>query len=326
MDWIETTVFTTTEGIEPVTGRLYRLSVQGTQIADESEFNEFLEQNHRYWDYVDDALRLEMAGETRVIAYLTDNETGRAMLAAIRESMEELRAADPEQCFGRLAVTTGSRREEDWADNWKRYFKPLDIGDKLRIQPAWEPLDNESLHGRTVFTVEPGMVFGTGAHESTRMCIAAAERHVQAGAQVLDLGCGSGILSIIALLLGAQNALAIDIDPNAVDVAYANAARNGVGRDRYTVLSGDVLTDADVQARIVQKRYDVVFANIVADVILALAPLVPPLLTPDGVFIVSGIIEPRREEVAAGLQAQGFAVLESIYENGWAAFVCAISR
>lgn len=322
MDWIETTIFTTTEGIEPVTGRLYRLGVTGVQITDESEFNEFLAENRRYWDYVDDSLRREMAGETRVTVYLTDNDSGRAMLAAIRESMAALREADPEHRFGRLAVQTGSRREEDWVDNWKKYFRPLDIGERLRIQPAWEPLDAKTTGARTVFTVEPGMVFGTGAHESTRLCCAAAERYVKAGTQVLDLGCGSGILSIIALLLGADDALAVDIDPNAVDVAYANAARNGVGRDRYTVLSGDVLTDQAVQARIAAKRYDVVFANIVADVILALAPLVPPLLAPGGVFIVSGIIEPRRDEVAAGLRAQGFTLAESAQENGWASFTC----
>ncbi|HEX3027190.1 MAG TPA: 50S ribosomal protein L11 methyltransferase [Clostridia bacterium] len=321
MDWIETTIFTTTEGIEPVTGRLYRLGVQGVQIADESEFNEFLDNNRQYWDYVDEKLREKMVGETRVTVYLSDNASGHEMLTAVRNSIHELRNMDKEHIFGRLAIETNGLKEEDWTENWKRYFKPLKIGKKILIQPAWEKLSPEN-RDRTVFSVEPGMVFGTGAHESTRLCIEASEKYVQQGSSALDLGCGSGILSIIALLLGAKSAVAVDIDPNAVDVAYANAARNGIGKDRYTVFSGDILADEAVRKRIGGARYDVVFANIVADVILVMVPLIPSLLQPGGVFITSGIITERRDEVAEALLAQGFEIEESNEEKGWAELTC----
>lgn len=207
-------------------------------------------------------------------------------------------------------------REEDWANGWKKYFRPLPVGEKVLICPAWEPVPPEAA-GRTVFLVDPGMTFGTGTHESTRLCIRAEAKSLKAGADVLDVGCGSGILSVIALELGARSALALDIDPNSRRIAHQNAARNGVDDRRYTVLTGDILTDPALRERVQTRRYGLVLSNIVADVILRLAPMVPGLLAPGGTFICSGIIDERAGEVAEGLAKYGLAVRERQQENGW---------
>ena len=320
MDWIQATIYTTNAGIEPVTGRLYQLGVTGTEIEDEQEFNEFLEDNQKYWDYVDDGLRRKMSGETKVKVYLSDNASGREMLLSIRESMRELKAGDPDGTFGRLETSLANLQEEDWAENWKQYFKPIAVGDNILIKPVWEPLPKGG-EDKTVFVIEPGMVFGTGTHESTRLCLWEAERFVRKGDRVLDLGCGSGILSIVALLLGAEHAVAADIDPNAKEIAYHNAEINGIGKDRYEVLSGDVLSDGALKQKI-GSGYDVVFANIVADVIIALAPVVSARLKRGGVFIASGIISERGDEVARVLGENGLRVLEWKEEKGWRCFVC----
>lgn len=324
MDWIQVVIYTTNKGIEPVTGRLYCLGAAGVEIEDESDFNDFLENNRQYWDYVDDSLLKKIKGETKVKVYLPDSLEGRESLLAIKASMRQLKELDSEKQFGRLEITLANMSEEDWANNWKQYFKPIEVGKKILIRPEWEEVPQE-LNGRTVFTVNPGMTFGTGAHETTRLCIEALEQFVTAGCHILDLGCGSGILSIIALLLGGADALAVDIDPIAQKIAYENAQLNGIGKDRLTVLTGNLITDSRLKAQIDSHKYHVVVANIVADVIMALAPNVPPLLSKGGVFICSGIIVERKDEVIDALKQSGFEVREMHEENGWAALVCEVS-
>ena len=184
--------------------------------------------------------------------------------------------------------------------------------------PQWEK-ENPVPDGRVPFYLNPGLTFGTGSHASTQLCLEGVEAHTKAGDSVLDLGCGSGILSIAALVLGASHALAVDIDPKAVDVAYENAALNGIGKDRYTVRAGDVLTDAALAAEISQQRYPLVLANIVADVIIPLSAQVPNLLTDDGIFLCSGIIDTRAHEVEAALAQNGLKVTRKREKNGWVA-------
>ena len=316
MDWTQVTIATTPEGVEAVTGRLYLLGVTGTEIEDGREMERFLEDNTRYWDYVDDAVRRKLGQETCVKLYVSATPEGNELLAAVRASMRELSRMDTEGRFGRLAVSLNGVSEEDWANSWKKYFHPVAVGEKVLICPAWEKLPAEAA-GRTVFTVDPGMTFGTGTHESTRLCIHAEEECLRPGDDVLDVGCGSGILSIIALQMGAGSALALDIDPNSRRVAHHNAALNGVDDSRYTVLTGDILTDGALRQRVSRQHYGVVLANIVADVILALAPMVPGLLRPDGTFICSGIIDARADEVAKGLADAGLTVRGRHQENGW---------
>ncbi len=319
MDWIQVTVYTTTEGIEPVSGRLYQLGVTGIEIEDESEFYSFLEETRGTWDYVDDDLVERMKGETKVKIYLSDNAAGRDMLHSVRDSISQLALMDEEKLYGRLEISLDNVNEEDWANNWKQYFKPLTVGDKILILPEWETLSEET--DRTVFTVNPGMSFGTGSHNTTQLCIEELENAINKDTHVLDLGCGSGILSIIALLLGAPDATAVDIDPNAVDIAYQNAERNGIDKSVYRAFAGNVLDDAELIKKISDKKYEVVVANIVADVIIALADIVPELIAPNGIYITSGIITDRKEDVIARYKESDFEIINIREKGDWVSIV-----
>ena len=173
-----------------------------------------------------------------------------------------------------------------------------------------------------MFNIEPGLSFGTGSHETTQLCLETLEKYIKPGMKVLDLGCGSGILSVIALLLGADSAVAVDIDPNAVDIAYENAARNDIGRDQYTVYAGNILTDEKIQAAISEQEYDIVLANIVADVIIALSPAAKKYMKDGGVFITSGIISDRAEEVKQTLKDTGFTIVSEQNKKDWISITC----
>ncbi len=320
MDWIQVTIFTTSFGIEPVSGILYQLGITGIEIEDEADFQDFLENNKQYWDYVDEELIQEKHKETCVKIYVSDNPAGHELLLAVREAIRELKNRDTEKQFGRLDILLDNLSEEDWANNWKQYFHPMPVGEKILIKPEWEELREPT--ARIVFNINPGMSFGTGSHYTTQLCIEQLEKYVQPGDAVLDLGCGSGILSIISILLGAKSAIAVDIDPNAVDIAYENAARNGVGKDRYTVLAGNVLKDKGIQDYISKQKYAVVVANIVADVIIALAPAAREYITESGVFITSGIIEDRINDTVLALSESGFDIIDIERRADWASIIC----
>ena len=319
MDWIQVTVYTTSEGIEPVSGRLYQLGVTGIEIEDKTEFNSFLEESRGTWDYVDEDLVKRMSGETKVKIYLSDNATGRDMLHSVKDTLAQLKAMDTDNIYGRLEISLDNVNEEDWANNWKQYFKPLNVGDKILILPEWETLTEKT--DRTVFTVNPGMSFGTGSHNTTQLCIEELEHCINENTHVLDLGCGSGILSIIALLLGAKDATAVDIDPNAVDIAYQNVERNGISKDVYRALAGNVLSDDALIKKISDKQYDVVVANIVADVIIALADIVPSLIKPGGIYITSGIITDRKEDVIARYTDSSFEIVNVREKGDWVSII-----
>lgn len=314
MDWIKVVITTTAEGIDPVSGRLLNLGINGIEIADKDDFQEFLEENRKYWDYVDETLEQLKEADTTITLYLSDGAAGLEQLAAIQASMRELKAMDTKGEFGSLTVSSDSVKDEDWSEIWKQYFHPIPVGEKILIKPAWETVTDTK--GRVVFTVNPGMSFGTGSHPSTRFCIEEIEKYLKPDDTVLDLGCGSGILSIIALLLGAKDAVAIDIDANAVDVAYDNLALNGLTKERYHAFAADVLTDEKIRTEL--GTYDVVIANIVADVIIALSSFVRQFMKPDGVFICSGIILERLDEVICALEQAGFTILEVRKETDWA--------
>lgn len=319
MDWIKVTVFTTSEGIEPVTGRMYQLGITGIEIEDEQDFKDFLENNKQYWDYVDDDLIRQKEGETKVNVYVSDNISGNEMLMEIGTSMLELKNLDEDGAFGRLEIEVENMNEEDWANNWKKYFHQMEVGEKLLIKPEWETLEKPT--DRIVFDINPGMSFGTGSHYTTQLCLESLEKLVKNGDKVLDLGCGSGILSIISVLLGAKEAVAVDIDPNAVNIAYKNAEKNGVTKDVYKVYAGNVLADDELNKKI-NGKYDVVVANIVADVIIGLAPKAKEYLKDGGTFITSGIIEDRIDDVKAALEGVGFSVEQINMRKDWASIIC----
>lgn len=320
MNWIKVSVFTTSQGIEPVSGRLYQLGISGIEIEDEQDFKDFLENNRQYWDYVDEELVHKMEGETKVIAYVSDDTAGRELLFSIKSTLAELKSLDENDEFGRLETEIDNMTEQDWANNWRQYFHPMEIGEKVMIKPEWEELSEPT--DRIVFNIEPGMSFGTGSHYTTQLCIEALERYIKPGVKMLDLGCGSGILSIISLLLGADMAAAVDIDPNAVDTAYQNADRNNIDKSRYKVLSGNVMTDSDIQAEIAENKYEVVAANIVADVIIGLAPKAKEYMADGGVFITSGIIVDRLQDVKNALLENGFKIEEINQRKDWVSIVC----
>ena len=323
MNWLELHIDTTHAGLEPVETLLSSLGIDGVVIDDETEFQDFLENNHQYWDYVDEDLEKQMQGKSRVTFYLQADEEGFAKMGEVRIALENLKKTA--QACGTLLMTMDSLQDADWENNWKQYYKPMEIGERLLVIPQWEQEDpkvRKALEGgRVPLILEPGLTFGTGSHATTRLCLTALEQAVQGGEKVLDLGCGSGILSIAALKLGAASALAVDIDDKCLDVAYENAAMNGIGRDTYTVKVGDILSDEALRAEI-GGGYDVVLANIVADVIIGLGPMVRSLLRENGVFLCSGIIDTRAEEVADKLRQAGLEILDTRSSEGWYAYTC----
>ncbi len=317
MKWLELAVYTTDAGIEPVSAALNGAGITGLSIEEshESAFA-FLREAAVFWDFADmDKIGVDTPC---VKGYVADCPENLPLVESAKAAIERLRSIDLGFDIGSLAMTVLTVDEEDWANNWKKYYKPLEIGSKLLVLPSWEP---EPDTDRTILKLDPGMAFGTGAHHTTRMCLEFLEKTVRNGDQMLDLGCGSGILSIASVLLGAKHATAVDIDPIAEKIAYENAAMNGITEKDFTVLIGNILTDTAVQERI-RGQYPVVAANIVADVIIALAPLAKPLVTPGGVFIVSGIIDERVEDVTRALSANGFTVEQHSAAEGWNAFLC----
>ena len=305
MRWIEAAIPTTTGEIDALCETLAALGVEGVSIEDEADFHRFLEENRKYWDYVDDALAARFSGLSRVKFYLQDDAEGCAALERIRAAL------------GR-EILTQTLEEEDWANSWKRYYEPIPVGNRLLIVPEWLEAGET---GRTVLRLDPGIAFGTGSHATTRMCLEALERVAEPGKTVLDLGCGSGILGIGALNLGCESCTGCDIDPKAPDVACANAALNAIGSERFRVYAGDILTDASLRS-LLGSGYDIVLANIVSDVIIPLSAHVGDFLAEDGVFITSGIIDGREDEVTAAIRSNGFVITAHRCEEEWHCFVC----
>ena len=303
LKWLEVAINTTTDRLDELSGKLINAGMTGLVVEDETEFQRFLEQNRQYWDYVDEELEKHMRGLSRIKFYVTDDEDGRAMLNKYAALLG-------------MEYTVTPLGDNDWAYSWQKYYRPLPVGERLYVVPEWER--NQPVpDGKVPFYLNPGLTFGTGSHASTQLCLAGVEEHTAPGCSVLDLGCGSGILSIAALVLGADHAVAVDIDPKAVDVAYENASLNGIGKERYTVRAGDVLSDRVLAAELGKEQYDLVLANIVADVIIPLSLQAPSLMKENGVFICSGIIDTRAHEVEVALEKNGLKIIKRTEQNGW---------
>lgn len=316
MDWLEVRLQTSSPGIELVAARLTALGYDSFIMDDQQEFHDFLEENRQYWDYVDDGLAARMAGLSQIRLYLEDSPAAREQARTLPALLEPLRARFPSVDFGPLTVSLAACRDEDWENNWKQYYTPLPAGERLFIVPEW--LSPEIPDGRVALRLDPGLSFGTGAHASTQMCLLALEACVRGGERAVDLGCGSGILSIAALLLGAARAAGVDVDPMAEGVARANAALNGLDAGRFTARTGDVLRDSALLREL--SGCELLLANIVADVIIPLAPAARAMLAPGGRFICSGILDAREDEVRAALTRAGFTIVERRARDGWRQF------
>lgn len=299
--WIEASI---NAGGEPdkVCDVLESLGISGYMVEDDTDFHRFLEQNTQYWDFVDEALEQDFAGMSRVKFWLEDSPESSALLGQLHS-------------LG-FAPKTKNVQDADWENSWKDYYKPVEIGEKLVIVPQWEQVESQ----RIPVVLDPGLLFGTGTHATTRMCLKAAEEYAGPGKTALDIGCGSGILGIAAAVLGCERITAADIDEKAPDVVGDNAALNHC-RDKFTVYAGDVIADAHLRKKL-GGRYDIVFANIVADVILALTPHVRPFMAEGGAFICSGIIDDREQEVEQALIAAGFTIEKHRNEEEWHCFQC----
>ena len=313
MNWTEVKIYTTTAGIDPLTGSMLDLGLQGFMIEDAQDFDEFLHDTTPHWDYVDQAVMEKMKDcETCVTIYVADNPQGMEELMQVRQILARLKAQDPDGKYGRLELEMKDVDEEDWSNAWKKYYHPVQVGEHLVVCPSWEAYDRKP--DEVVLTLNPGMAFGTGTHETTRLCLELLEKYITPQDTVLDVGCGSGILAITAALLGANRIIGCDIDEVAVKVAGENAALNGV-QDRIAFHQGDLTSQ-------VEGSFQIICANIVADVIIRLSEDAGRYLAKNGIFITSGIIDTREQDVLNALEQNGFQVIERRTSGGWVALAC----
>ena len=313
MDWLEIKIFTNTEGIEHIGGMLLMLGINGYSVEDKNDFEEFLTQTEIYWDYVDESLNRLKTVETTVTFYVTDDAEGREQLSLVRSELERIRS-NVGDSLGRLEMEISGLQQCDWENGWKKYFKPFTVGDSLIIIPSWEQIPEGNT--RKVLTIDPGMSFGTGQHHTTKLCIEALEKCVFDRCKILDLGSGSGILSIASLLFGAGSATAVDIDHLAVDVSKENAGLNNFYEPEFTAYQGDILSDDEVKAKI-SGKYDIVVANIVADILIAFAPVFKDYMHENTRLICSGIIAHRLDDVKNALEQNGYKILSEKEESEW---------
>jgi len=300
MNWLEMAVTVSSEGEEAVADIFYRLGCQGVVVEAPEIIKEYIDAG--VWEYhvFDD---LELTGTCVVKGYFPEDDRLAERMVALREELINLQRLFPEWT---LETKSSLLNEQDWADEWKRYFKPIRVGKRFLIKPSWE--DAQITDDDVVIEIDPGMAFGTGTHATTVLCLEALEDYVTEGVEVFDIGTGSGILAVAAAKLGAR-VQAGDIDPLAVKIAKENARLNNV-QDRVRIRAGDLGEAFSGQA-------DIVVANIIADVIIELIPQLPVLMKPDGIFLASGIIENRVDDVLNKIEEAGYRCVGQNEESGW---------
>ena len=302
MEWLEITISTAAADIKSVTTALTGAGFSDLVIEDQEEFETFLDENRAYWDYIDEEFQNRLQGLSRIKLYLeSDDEAALARLKKLCEKMQ-------------LPMEVGVLPDTNWEESWKDNYPPQPIGESLIVLPYWMA---EETDGRKPIILDPGLTFGTGAHPSTQMVREAMEQQVQPGMSCLDLGSGSGILSIAALRLGAKSAIGVDIDPKAEDIARENAQYNGFAAPEFTALTGNVTEDKELMDRLAAGTYDLVLVNIVADVIIGLAPVLPHFLEEHSTVICSGILDTRLSDVTAALEQAGLVVTSQRSREDW---------
>ena len=312
----ELTIHTTTAGSEVVSGVLFNEGITCFSVDDPQDLADLLENQYVPVDYVEDGL-LRTDGDVLVRVYLAQNEQGQIQKEGILAGIEKLKA-DNYDWMGSLEVEFSVSDEKDWENNWKQYFHPLPIGEKFLVVPSWEKAEDEN---RVVIEIDPASSFGTGRHETTYLCLEALEKLSPENKNILDMGCGSGILGIGGALLGANHIDAVDIDMVAARIAEENAEKNNV-KDKMDVFCGNVLSDKAFWDKFANNKYEIILANIVADIISDMLPLFDSCLTQEGRLVCSGIISPRKEFVLDALERNNFEVEELKEKNDWVAIIC----
>ena len=316
MDYLEVTIQTASAGIEVVASALTAGGFDSLVVEDQAEYENFLEDNRAYWDYIDEEFQAELQGLSRIKLYLEVDGTEEKQLRKLGKLLEALKNRTKKN-LGTLEITSQLLPETNWEESWKDNYPPQEVGEKLVVVPCWNPEAN----GRIPVILDPGLTFGTGAHPSTQMCMEFMEELVQPGMEVIDLGSGSGILSIAALRLGAKTAIGVDIDPKAEDIARENAAYNDFGADRFDAVTGNVTEDTALMERLSEKHYDLVFVNIVADVIIGLSSVLKHFMDENTRVICSGILDVREAEVHEALTAAGLTIEQTRAKEDWRSLV-----
>ena len=302
MAWLEFIIDTDSKKIASTAAALTAQGFAELVIEDQEEFETFLDENKAYWDYIDEDFQQKLQGLSHIKIYLED--TDNAGQDKLRGAVEKLG----------LTMTVKALEETNWEESWKDNYPAVEVGENLIVVPYWQA---DETGGRTPIILDPGLTFGTGAHASTQMVMESMEQIVKPGFKCLDLGSGSGILSLAALRLGAASAIGIDIDPKAEDIARENAAYNGFGAPEFTALTGNVTEDKALMGKLSENEYDLVLVNIVADVIIGLSPVLPEFLTEKSTLICSGILDTRLDDVVAALQKAGLTITKIRQKEDW---------
>lgn len=310
MDWLELRIHTEHKYMDDLAAALISAGITGLVINDPEDVREFAAEKNSSWDYIDDELlKSATSGDAYVTVYLSGDAEGAAMAESVRCALDRLTSLGIS-----YRTESGNIREEDWANEWKKFFKPQPIGERLIIKPSWEEVPDPK--GRAIVELDPENSFGTGRHHTTQLCLELLEKYVREGDSVIDLGCGSGIIFISALLLGAKNAVGVDISPDAAKISHRNARKNGIADERAEIYCGDAVADPELRAK-VSRKYDIVAANIVADVLLNMKELFAETARQGGTLILSGIIDGRTDEVFSAMESLGFELIEQHHRDIW---------
>lgn len=313
MKWNKYRLATTTEAVDLISYTLAEMGIEGIEIEDKVPLSEE-DKKRMFIDLLPDLE--EDDGKAYVSFYIEPEKDHDSTLEEVLVAVREL--ADFVD-IGEATIEKSQTEDIDWMNNWKKYWKPFKVDEHIIIKPTWETVEDVP-EDTLVVELDPGTAFGTGTHHTTRLCITQLKKYMQSGQTILDVGCGSGILSIIALLLGAKEATATDVDIHAVEAAMENACVNHIESDVYTVLTGDVISDADFRHQVGEHKFDMVLANIFAEIIIPLSGVVKEMMKPGALFITSGIIDEREEDVRKALSENGFEIMEVTHSGGWVSF------
>lgn len=308
MKWNKYTIKTITEAEDIISSTLMDIGIEGIEIEDKVPLSE----NDKKQMFVDILPDVEDDGIAYISFYLDDETDNEKMLKNVKEELESLKAFTD---IGEAVITESQTQDKDWINNWKQYFKQFSVDDIL-IKPSWEEVKPED-RDKLMIQIDPGTAFGTGMHETTQLCIRQLKKYITSDTELLDIGCGSGILSIVSVKLGAKSALGLDIDINAVKASDENAKVNNVSEDQFEVWAGNILEDEALGEKVGYEKYDIVVANILADVLVPLTPIALKHMKKGAYYITSGIIDMKENEVVNAIKENGLEVVEVTYQGEW---------